>query len=312
LIKSKRWFDPNKSGGSMGKGLDIDVLRTFQAVARLGRFKAAADYVHRSPSAVTTQIQKLEGKIGQQLFTRSNQSVELTPAGRQLMGEATRFLMAHDRLLATLSPQQMTGKVRIGVPDGYAANLMSDFLPVFVANNPKLELEAVARSSAELIDLFARQRLDLAVAVSSDDWQQGEWLRSTQPRWAAAPGFSHAPNRPLPLALQLKGCPYREAALQALKAHGIAYRVLLESANWHAVLACMRSGLAVGIVEGLDSADTSLAYVEGLGLPDLEKHHVYLLTDTSHHVAAHLNAMLKAAIQKVGVTTPPHCWEGGG
>ena len=36
----------------MGKGLDIDVLRTFQAVARLGRFKAAADYVHRSPSAV--------------------------------------------------------------------------------------------------------------------------------------------------------------------------------------------------------------------------------------------------------------------
>lgn len=284
----------------MGKGLDIDVLRTFQAVARLGRFKDAADYVHRSPSAVTTQIQKLEEKLGQQLFARSNQSVELTPAGRQLLGEATRFLMAHDKLLAKLSPQQMTGKVRLGVPDGYAADLMSDFLPVFVASNPKLELEAVARSSAELIDLFARQRLDLAVAVSHETWEQGEWLRSTQPRWASAPGFIHDPGRPLPLALQLKGCPYREAALQALKAHGIAYRILLESANWHAVLACMRSGLAVGIVEGLDSGDTSLAFVEGMGLPDFAEHHVYLLTDTSHHVALHLNAMLKAAIQKEG------------
>ena len=290
----------------MGKGLDINVLRTFQAVARLGRFKEAADYVHRSPSAVTTQIQKLEEKVGQQLFARSNQSVELTPAGRHLLGEATRFLMAHDRLLATLSPQQITGKVRLGVPDGYAANLMSDFLPVFVASNPKLELEAVARSSAELIDLFARQRLDLAVAVSSEDWQQGEWIRSTQPRWAAAPGFNHDASRPLPLALQLKGCPYREAALQALKAQGIAYRILLESANWHAVLACMRSGLAVGIVEGLDNADPSLTYVEGMGLPDLAEHHVYLLTDTSHHVALHLNGMLKAAIQKEGVATPDH------
>ncbi len=69
---------------------------------------------------------------------------------------------------------QITGKVRLGVPDGYAAKLMSDFLPVFVASNPKLELEAVACSSAELIDLFARQRLDLAVAVSREHWQQGE------------------------------------------------------------------------------------------------------------------------------------------
>ena len=141
----------------MGKGLDIDVLRTFQAVARLGRFKDAADYVHRSPSAVTTQIQKLEEKIGQQLLLRSSQSVELTPAGHQLLDEATRFLLAHDRLMAALSPQQMTGKVRLGMPDGYVADLMSNFLPVFVASNPHLELEVVARSSAELIDLFSRQ-----------------------------------------------------------------------------------------------------------------------------------------------------------
>lgn len=284
----------------MGKGLDIDVLRTFQAVARLGRFKDAADYVHRSPPAVTTQIQKLEEKIGRKLFLRSSQSVELTPAGRQLLGEATRFLMAHDRLLATLSPQLMSGKVRLGVPDGYAADLMTDFLPMCVASHPNLELEVVARSSAELIDLFSRQQLDLAVAVSQDALEHGHWLRSTQPRWAAAQGFNLDPGRPLPLALQLKGCPYREAALQALKAQGIAYRVLLESANWHAVLACLNSGLAVGIVEGLESADAALACVRAMDLPDLAEHHVYLLTDTSHHAALHLHELLKATLQRDG------------
>lgn len=266
-------------------------------MARLGRFNAAADYVHRSPSAVTTQIQKLEEQVGQQLFARSNQAVALTPAGRHLLGEATRFLIAHDKLLATLSPRQLTGKVRLGVPDGYAATLMSECLPVFVASNPKMELEAVACSSAQLLDLFARQQLDLAVAVSSEQIQQGDWLRSTEPRWAAAKGFIRDDSRPLPLALQLKGCPYREAALQALKAKGIAYRILLESANWHAVLACVKSGLAVGIVEALE-ADDALVFLQDQDLPALPPHGIYLLTDTAHPVAVHLHALLKAAIQK--------------
>ena len=294
----------------MGKGLDIDVLRTFQAVARLGRFKDAADYVHRSPSAVTTQIQKLEEKIGQQLLLRSSQSVELTPAGHQLLDEATRFLLAHDRLMAALSPQQMTGKVRLGMPDGYVADLMGDFLPVFVASNPHLELEVVARSSAELIDLFSRQQLDVAVAVSQNALEHGEWLRSTRPRWAAAPGFNLDPSRPLPLALQLKGCPYREAALQALKAQGISYRILLESANWHAVLACIKSGLAVGIVEGMERADTSLEFVEAMDVFGLAEHHVYLLSDTAHPVALHLHEVLKSTLQGDDGRAPAGCWQG--
>ena len=294
----------------MGKGLDIDVLRTFQAVARLGRFKDAADYVHRSPPAVTTQIQKLEEKIGRQLLLRNSQSVELTPAGRQLLDEATRFLLAHDRLMAAMSPQQMTGKVRLGVPDGYVTDLMSDFLPVFVASNPNLELEVVARSSAELIDLFSRQQLDVAVAVSQNALEHGEWLRSTRPRWAAAPGFNLDPSRPLPLALQLKGCPYREAALLALKAQGIPYRILLESANWHAVLACIKSGLAVGIVEGIERADASLECVEAMAVFGIAEHHVYLLSDTAHPVALHLHEMLKSTLQGDDGRAPAGCWQG--
>ncbi|MCL2894518.1 LysR substrate-binding domain-containing protein [Brenneria tiliae] len=284
----------------MGKGLDIDVLRTFHAVARFGRFKDAAAYVHRSASAVTTQIQKLEEKVGQQLFVRSNQFVELTQAGRRLLGEATHFLMAHDRLLATLSPRLMSGKVRLGIPDGYAEKFMTDFLPLFVASNPQLELEVEARSSGELLELFSRQQLDLTLAVSREDLAQGEKLCSTQPRWAAAPGFTRDAALPLPIALQLKGCPYREIALSTLKAQGINYRILLESANWQAVLACMRSGLAVGISEFLDAEDASLAFVQGLDMPSLPEHQVYLLTDTSHHAALHLHDMLKSTFQIEG------------
>jgi DNA-binding transcriptional LysR family regulator len=48
----------------MSKQLNVDLLRTFHAVARFRRFNEAAQHVHRSASTVTTQIQKLEALIG--------------------------------------------------------------------------------------------------------------------------------------------------------------------------------------------------------------------------------------------------------
>lgn len=68
----------------MSKQLNIDLLRTFHAVARFRRFNEAANHVHRSASTVTTQIQKLEDLVGQRLFSRSNQGVELTMYGKKI------------------------------------------------------------------------------------------------------------------------------------------------------------------------------------------------------------------------------------
>lgn len=286
----------------MTKGLDIDILRTFHAVARFGRFKDAAVYVHRSASAITTQVQKLEEMVGQRLFVRSNQSVELTQAGRQFLAETTQFLMMHDRLVASLAPRFVSGKVRIGVPDGYAARFMTDFLPVFVAGNPGLELEVEARSSGELLEMFSRQQIDLTIAVSLQYIEQGELLGFTHPRWAMAEPFRFDESLPIPLALQLQGCPYRESALKALKAHGISYRILLESANWPAVEACIRSGLAVGILEYFQSDSSMKTTIPGMTLPTLPAHHVHLLSDSSNPVALHLHDVLKSTFHIQGCT----------
>ena len=43
----------------MAATLDIELLRTFHAVARLGRFRAAAAQVHKSAAAVSVHIQRL-------------------------------------------------------------------------------------------------------------------------------------------------------------------------------------------------------------------------------------------------------------
>ena len=277
----------------MAKQLNIDLLRTFHAVARFRRFNEAAEYVHRSASTVTTQIQKLEDQIGQRLFSRSNQGVELTLYGKKLLGETTEFLKSHDRLLIALMPQRMQGKIRLGIPDTYAPAFMQEFLPQLIADNPLLELEVEARTSGELLNRFMANQLDLAIIVSAQPLAQGERLGPVQPLWVAAEGFSCAPNAALPITVPVAGCPYRAAALQALKDHGIYHRVLLESPNSTAVEACIRSGVAVGLIEESRMGAGLTQVIAGFELPPLPVHHLYLLCDSSNALALHLYAQVK-------------------
>ncbi|KRP65979.1 LysR family transcriptional regulator [Pseudomonas orientalis] len=269
----------------MAKQLNIDLLRTFHAVARFGRFNEAAEHVHRSASTVTTQIQKLEDQVGQRLFSRSNQGVDLTLYGRKLLGETTEFLKSHDRLLISLMPQRMQGKIRLGVPDTYAPAFIQAFVPRLIADNPLLELEIEARTSGELLNLFTANQLDLAITVSAQPLAQGERLGTVQPLWIAAEPFSYPPNAPLPITVPIAGCPYRAAALQTLKDHGIYHRVLLESPNSSAVEACVRSGVAVGLMEESRMGQGLRQMPE---LPALPAQHLYLLCDTANALALHL------------------------
>ena len=277
----------------MAKQLNIELLRTFHAVARFRRFNEAAEHVHRSASTVTTQIQKLEDQVGQRLFSRSNQGVELTLYGNKLLGETTEFLKSHDRLLISLMPQRMQGKIRLGVPDTYAPAFMQEFLPVLIADNPLLELEVEARTSGELLNLFMANRLDLAITVTAHPLAQGERLGPVQPLWVAAEHFSCAANGALPITVPVAGCPYRAAALQTLKDHGIYHRVLLESPNSTAVEACIRSGVAVGLMEASRMGEGLTHVIEGFALPPLPAHHLYLLCDTSNALALHLYEQVK-------------------
>lgn len=67
--------------------MPLTALRAFEAAARLGGFKAAADELSVTPGAVAQQIKSLEAAIGAPLFTRLAQGVELTPLGASAAGE---------------------------------------------------------------------------------------------------------------------------------------------------------------------------------------------------------------------------------
>ena len=68
----------------LGSNLPLRALVVFEASARLGSFRAAADELGLTPSAVSHQVRALESGLGIELFERAGRGVTLSQDGRDL------------------------------------------------------------------------------------------------------------------------------------------------------------------------------------------------------------------------------------
>ncbi|CAN7522970.1 LysR family transcriptional regulator [Pseudomonas brassicacearum] len=262
--------------------LDIDLIRTFHAVARIGKFSAAAEQLHKSPAAVSVHIQRLEAVAGGRLLNRDNQSVSLTALGKRLLVATTELLSTHDRVLADLHGTRLAGRITLGVPDEYAEHVIRDILPTFAAAWPNVVLELKTAPSYALRDLVQRDKLQAAVVAQPKGQVSagGQVLVSTTPVWVGPVHTTVASMEPLPLAVHAAQCPYRQAMMEALRQSGRRTRVVLESPSNQAVKACVEAGLAVSLIDRARVTDT-MQILEGL--PVIQEHEVVFMRAQASH-----------------------------
>ena len=114
--------------------LQMDWLKCFVAVVDTGSLSGAAGEVHRSQSAVSMQLKKLEAAVGHRLLERDSRSQQITPEGQRLLGYARRILDLHSEAQGALHGEELKGSVRLGVPDDYAAKYLT---PVLRTDSPR-------------------------------------------------------------------------------------------------------------------------------------------------------------------------------
>ncbi|TPE14872.1 LysR family transcriptional regulator [Pantoea vagans] len=231
--------------------LSIELLRTFHAVVRTGKFSAAANILHKSPAAVSIHIQRLEAVAGGQLLHRDNQSVMLTALGKKLLRSTAELLRSHDRILSDLHGSNLSGRISLGMPDEYAAQVIREILPSFSAAWPNVVMELKMGPSTELEEWIERGKLDAALVVQPKEKTSpaAQLLMSTTPVWVGPLNSNVALENPLPLAVYAEPCIYRKAITASLKASGRRSRIVLESHSSKAVQACVEAGLAVSLMD---------------------------------------------------------------
>ena len=118
--------------------LELDILRTFVAIAETGNFTTAAETVHRTPSAVSMQIKKLEEMLGCTLFRRDARSVTLTHHGEVLLSYARRLLTLSNEAVSRFMMPEMNGVVRLGAPDDVGELILPEVLRRFAETYPSI------------------------------------------------------------------------------------------------------------------------------------------------------------------------------
>ncbi|MEX1198799.1 MAG: LysR family transcriptional regulator [Pseudohongiellaceae bacterium] len=152
----------------------------FWKVATGDSLTAAAESLHISQSALSTQIRQLEDQVGQSLFERSGRRLLLTPTGRQVLQYAQEIFTRGEALEALLrdgvEPEVET--LRIGALSTMSRNFLEAFVAPFLTM-PGTRISLHANDSEDLLDALGRYRLDVVLTTSAVS-QSGDRRWQTQ------------------------------------------------------------------------------------------------------------------------------------
>ncbi|WP_213349262.1 transcriptional regulator LrhA [Enterobacter hormaechei] len=272
--------------------LDLDLLRTFVAVADLNTFAAAAAAVCRTQSAVSQQMQRLEQLVGKELFARHGRNKLLTEHGIQLLGYARKILRFNDEACMSLMFSNLQGVLTLGASDESADTILPFLLNRISSVYPKLALDVSVKRNAFMVEMLKENEVDLVVTTHRPGQFDSLTLRTSPTHWYCAAEYVLQKGEPIPLVLLDDPSPFRDMVLAALNEAGIPWRLAYVASTLPAVRAVVKAGLGVTArpVEMMSPDLRVLGQSEGLpSLPDTE----YLLC----HNAASNNELAKVVFE---------------
>ena len=228
--------------------LDVDQLRTFIAIAETGSFTKAADVVHKTQSAVSMQMKRLEERLDRTIFQRDGRASKLSEDGERLLDYARRIVKLNVEALTAFSDAELTGRVRLGVPDDYADRYLPEIMARFSRAYPGVELTVICEPSVELVERIDANELDLAIVTNCEHMRPAETFRRERLLWVTSGRHPTHTEEPLPLALGRPTCAWRKTAMDRLDGIGRPHRLLYASSNAGAIAAAVLAGLAVSVL----------------------------------------------------------------
>ncbi|ATA53560.1 HTH-type transcriptional regulator TfdS [compost metagenome] len=231
-------------------------LEAFYWAATLGTVNAAAKHLFVSQPAITSRMKELEEILGLALLSRSQQGVQLTPAGRDVLEHAKRLLASGSELekCSEHDVPPLDGVLRMGADESSAAVAVSEILRQLKVRFPALRVELRIERSQVLHEKLNRRELDIALQTSPSarphvidellGWVQVAWVASASVELAHLP-FSPADAASVPLVTNPQPSILHEVARNWLSAAGTDLHSLDTCNSLVMIMKILRDGHAV-------------------------------------------------------------------
>lgn len=145
----------------------LSTLRVFEAASRLMSFKAAADELNLTPSAVSRGVQNLEQWLGVPLFHRANRSLAVTDAGAAYSVEVRKILDQLVKATDSLPGRGASGSISISSAPTFGLKWLMPRLSRFKARHPHV---AITLDTTRRHVEFPRDAVDVAIRMGAGPW----------------------------------------------------------------------------------------------------------------------------------------------
>jgi len=272
--------------------IPIDIVRSVIVIAETGSISKAAERLSLSQPALSSQIKRIQGILGCELFTRTANGSVVTEVGKLFLEQARRIIEANDQILRIGGRTLRQEPVRLGVNNLYVKEIFKCLSAEALSNviiqggNATEIAKGLTDGYIDIGVFFATAELADQVAniVVNEEEEQFVWVRSKN--------FVLSPGAPIPLLSHPRNTT-DTLMIRALTKKGIPYRIAFNSADNLARTAAAEAGIGVTVFPArVDPAP--LVRAREYYLPELPPLKVLLCARQSFHDGASLLKALSA------------------
>jgi DNA-binding transcriptional LysR family regulator len=238
-------------------------LKVFRVVANTLNFRRAADELHLTQPAVTSQVKTLEESLGIALFDRIGRDINLTPAGTILLQYVRQIEAVTNEAVAALAMfgGQEGIELSIGASHTIAVYLLPKLLSELISDWPKLRIHVMGGSTNEVLQALTTHQVgiglieapafrpDLKIEVFGED----ELTLIVRPdhRWAKKPLLRAAELVQTPILLREAGSGMRHFVEEYLERNSVLRQQLhtaIDMNSTEGIISAVEAGLGAGFV----------------------------------------------------------------
>ncbi|MGI2709460.1 MULTISPECIES: LysR family transcriptional regulator [Bacillus cereus group] len=235
--------------------MDLQALRFFQAVAKLGSISKAAREMNYAQSNLTARIQQLESDLQTQLFYRHNRGTTLTDKGKVLLSYTDEIFQLLDEVQNVMSDNQTPqGPLLIGSMETTVAVRLPKLLSKFHHEYPAVDLTLKTGPTEQNVQGVLQYELDGAFVAGPIEHPdliyktviEEELVLVTDTLHHSLSSIKEIQNRTI--LVFRNGCSYRARFEEWLHHEGVIPEKIMEFGTLDGIIGCVSAGLGISLL----------------------------------------------------------------